>query len=196
MAFDFVAQPNRAVKLIRISQPVATELEITGFAHRQMKSPGSPEGIGAGGKALLIGKPTVNSQPSPFPVAINTMGLWKCMALILDANSVDEVAAEPGSLMKAKPSTSFREAIKLLGQALDLRHAKPKLVKNDPCKEVIHKFDESRDLTQSARLAQSLNPQPSTLLNLPIRWQACLRQIQRRSGLPTGTGRRAISNHD
>ena len=42
------------------------------------------------------------------------------------------------SLMKAKPPTSFREAIKLLGQALDLRHAKPKLVKDGPCKEVIH----------------------------------------------------------
>ena len=28
-------------------------------------------------KALLIGKPTINSQPSPFPVAINMMGLHK-----------------------------------------------------------------------------------------------------------------------
>src|SRR2546429_3178132 len=43
--------------------------------------------------------------------------------------------------MKAKPPMSFREAIKLLGTALDLRHMKPKLVKNGPCKEVMHKFD-------------------------------------------------------
>src|SRR5205823_4992282 len=46
-----------------------------------------------------------------------------------------------GSLMKAKPPTSFKEAIKLLGTALELRHAKPKLVKDGPCKEVIRKFD-------------------------------------------------------
>src|SRR5947208_3659502 len=138
MAFDsfceFVHQLDRAGELIRIPQPVATELEITELADRQMKSQG-------GGKALLIEKPTVNGQVSPFPLAINTMGSWKRMAMSLGANSVDEVAAELGSLMKAKPPMSFREAIKLLGTALDLRHMKPKLVKKGACKEVVHKFD-------------------------------------------------------
>ncbi len=135
MAFDsfrdFIGQLDRAGELKRISQPVATELEITEIADREMKSPN-------GGKALLFEKPTVNGEVSPFPVAINTMGSWKRMAMSLGADSVNEVAAELGSLMKAKPPTSFREAIKLLGQALDLRHAKPKTVKDGPCKEVIH----------------------------------------------------------
>jgi 4-hydroxy-3-polyprenylbenzoate decarboxylase len=138
MAFDsfreFVSALERTGELKRISQPVATELEITVLADREMKSPG-------GGKALLIEKPTVNGVVSPFPVAINTLGSWKRMALSMGANSVDEVAAELGSLMKAKPPTSWREAIKLLGTALDLRHAKPRIVKDGPCKEVIHKFD-------------------------------------------------------
>ena len=138
MAFDsfrdFVNALDRAGELKRITQPVATELEITELADREMKSPN-------GGRALLLEKPTVNGQVSPFPLAINTMGSWKRMAMSLGANSVDEIAVELGSLMKAKPPTSFREAIKLLGQALDLRHAKPKLVKDGPCKEVIHKFD-------------------------------------------------------
>src|SRR5438045_4264852 len=131
---DFVLALERAGELRRIATPVATELEITELADREMKSPG-------GGKALLIEKPTVNGQVSPFPLAINTMGSWKRMAMSLGANSVDEVAGELGSLMKAKPPTSFKEAIKLLGTALDLRHAKPKFVKDGPCKEVIHKFD-------------------------------------------------------
>src|ERR1043165_2585634 len=138
MAFDsyrdFVHQLQKAGELKRISQPVATELEITELSDRQMKSPG-------GGKALLIENPTVNGESSPFPVAINTMGSWKRMAMSLGANSVDEAADELGSLMKAKPPASFKEAIKLLGTALDLRHAKPKLVQSGPCKEVIHKFD-------------------------------------------------------
>jgi len=138
MAFDsfraFVEELERAGELIRIEESVATELEITDLADRQMKSPD-------GGKALLIQKPTVNGQVSPFPLAINTMGSWKRMAMSLGANSVDEVAAELGSLMKAKPPMSFREAIKLLGTALDLRHMKPKLVKKGACKEVVHKFD-------------------------------------------------------
>jgi 4-hydroxy-3-polyprenylbenzoate decarboxylase len=138
MAFDsfrdFVNALDKAGELKRISQPVATELEITEIADREMKLPG-------GGKALLFEKPTVNGVVSPFPVAINTLGSHKRMAMSMGANSVDEVANELGALMKAKPPTSFKEAIKLLSLALDLRHAKPKTVKSGSCKDVIHKFD-------------------------------------------------------
>ena len=99
MAFDsfrdWVNALDKAGELKRISQPVATELEITELADREMKKPG-------GGKALLIEKPTVNGVVSPFPVAINTMGSHKRMALSLGANSVDEAAAELGGLMKPK----------------------------------------------------------------------------------------------
>ena len=177
---DFVNELDRAGELKRISQPVATELEITEIADREMKSPG-------GGKALLFEKPTVNGVVSPFPLAINTMGSHKRMALSMGANSVDEVAAELGSLMKAKPPTSFREAIKLLSQALDLRHAKPKLVKDGPCKEVIQKYDAPPTRTEpwpaapsvaaevTRRASETTNLPPhvggydhASLLNLPI----------------------------
>jgi len=164
---DFVHQLDRAGELIRISQPVATELEITELADRQMKSP-------EGGQALLVEKPTVNGAVSPFPVALNTMGSWKRMALSLGAESVEAVAGELGSLMKAKPPTSLREAMKLLGTALDLRHAKPRVVKDGPCKEAIHKFDAPPTRTDPWPKA----PKPdelvtrhsplATLLNLPI----------------------------
>ncbi len=164
---DFVLALDRTGELIRISQSVATELEIAELADRQMKSPD-------GGKALLIEKPSVNGVVSPFPVAINTMGSWKRMALSLGGNSVDEVAAELGALMKAKPPTGFREAIKLLGAALDLRHAKPKLVKDGPCKEVIHRVESPETRVESWPKApgwtkpSTLDSRPSTLLNLPI----------------------------
>src|SRR5437867_7747716 len=164
---DFIQRLDRAGELKRITQPVATELEITELADREMKSPG-------GGKALLIEQPTVNGVASPFPLAINTMGSWKRMALSLGANSVDEVAAELGSLMKAKPPTSFREALKLLSTAMDLRHAKPKLVKDGQCKELIHKFDAPPTRTEpwpkapDVKQLSTFNLQPSTLLNLPI----------------------------
>jgi len=120
--------------LRRISTPVATELEITEIADREMKKPG-------GGKALLFEKPTVNGKVSPFPVAINAYGSDRRMAQSLGRESVEDAAAELGALMKAKPPSGFREAIKLLGTALELRHAKPKSVKTGPCKEVIHKFE-------------------------------------------------------
>src|ERR1041385_8901098 len=153
MAFDsfrdWVNQLDKSGELIRIQQPVATELEITELADRQMKSLG-------GGKALLIEKPLVNGVVSPFPVAINAMGSHRRMALSLGANSVDEVAAELGSLMKAKPPTGFREALKLLSTAMDLRHAKPKLVKDGPCQEVIHKFDAPPSRTEPWPAAPSI----------------------------------------
>src|SRR5438105_11408168 len=133
MAFDsfraFLNQLEAGGELKRISQPLATELEITEIADREMKSPG-------GGKALLIEKPTVNGKVSSFPLAINTLGSERRMAISMGVASMDEAAAELGSLLKAKPPASFKEAITLLGTALDLRHAKPKIVKTGPCKEV------------------------------------------------------------
>ncbi len=138
MAFDsfreFVSQLDRAGELVRVFQPVATELEITELADREMKKPG-------GGRALLIEAPTVNGQPSPLPVAINTFGSWKRMALAMGAPSVDAAAAELGALIKARPPTSMREAMKLLSTALELRHARPRQVRSGPCKEVVLKFE-------------------------------------------------------
>jgi 4-hydroxy-3-polyprenylbenzoate decarboxylase len=171
MAFDsfrdFVNALDRAGELKHISQPVATELEITEIADREMKLPG-------GGKALLFEKPTVNGVVSPFPVAINTMGSHKRMAMSMGVNSVEEAANELGALMKAKPPTSFKEAIKLLGLALDLRHAKPKTVKSGACKEVIHLVESSKLKVESWPKAPNVaepatfNLQPPTLADLPI----------------------------
>jgi 4-hydroxy-3-polyprenylbenzoate decarboxylase len=171
MAFDsfrdFVNALDRAGELKRIASPVATELEITELADREMKSPG-------GGKALLIEQPTVNGVVSPFPVAINTLGSHKRMAMSLGANSLDEAAAELGALVQAKPPTSFKEAIHLLGQAFDLSHAKPKLVKDGPCKEIVHKFQDSSFKPSVAWPSapsletSNLKLETPTLLNLPI----------------------------
>jgi 4-hydroxy-3-polyprenylbenzoate decarboxylase len=149
---DFVNVLDSAGELIRIKQPVATELEITEIADREMKKPD-------GGKALLFEQPAIEGQVSPFTLAINTMGSEARMAMSLRAKSVEAVAAELGALIKAKPPTGFREALKLLGTAFDLRHAKPTTVKAGPCKEVIHRSDE---LGKGAK-----HPLP-TLLDLPI----------------------------
>jgi 4-hydroxy-3-polyprenylbenzoate decarboxylase len=138
MAFDsfgdFLRCLERSGELRRISSAMATELVISEIADREMKKPD-------GGQALLIERPTVNGQITPFPLAINTLGSAKRMALSLGVASIEEAANELGSLISAKPPTSFREAIHLLAQALSLRHAKPKLLKTGPCKEIIHRFD-------------------------------------------------------
>jgi len=58
---DWVQHLDEAGELMRISVPVATELEITAIADLEMKKPG-------GGKALLFEKPTIQGRISPFPV--------------------------------------------------------------------------------------------------------------------------------
>jgi 4-hydroxy-3-polyprenylbenzoate decarboxylase len=155
MAYDgfagFVESLENAGELKRVRQPIATELEITELADREMKSPG-------GGKALLIEKPTVNGQVSPFPLAINTLGSNRRMAMSLGAASMEDVAAELASLVKAKPPAGFSEALKLLGTALELRHARPVAVSKGRCQEVIHR---------EAYLASPQGPCP-TLLSMPI----------------------------
>ena len=164
---DWVNHLDKAGELIRITQPVATELEITEIADREMKKPG-------GGKALLFEKPTVNGVVSPFPVAINTLGSHQRMAMSMGAETVDEVANELGALMKAKPPTSMREAMKLLSLAIDLRHAKPKTVKTGRCKDVVHLVEGSKLKVESWPAAPNVaepstfHLQPATLLDLPI----------------------------
>src|ERR1044071_7654665 len=128
---DFVAALEKAGELIRVPIPVATELEITAWADREMKSPG-------GGKALLFEKPTVNGVVSKFPLAINTLGSRRRMALSLGLDNIDQLAQEMRLLPKAKPPTSLKQAWNLAKQAMSLLHAKPKHVSDGPCKEVVH----------------------------------------------------------
>ena len=131
---EFVQALDQAGELRRIAEPVATELEITALADREMKSPG-------GGKALLFEKPTVNGQPSRFPLAINTMGSRRRMAMALKLNDIEELAREMQMLLKAKPPTNLRQGWELLKQGVNLLHARPKRVKDGPCKEVVHRFE-------------------------------------------------------
>ena len=71
---QFVDALDKAGELTRISGPVETDLLISEWANREMKSPG-------GGKALLFENPLIDGQPSKFPLAINTMGSRRRMAL-------------------------------------------------------------------------------------------------------------------
>ena len=163
---DFLNRLESAGELVRVSSPVATELEITAAADLEMKRPG-------GGKALLFEKPTVQGKVSSFPLAINTMGSFRRMAMSMGAESVAAVAQELGALMHAKPPVSIREAMTLFGRALELRHARPKTVKDGACKEVIHRFDApapARDWPPAPNILKGeVPPGPlPTLLDLPI----------------------------
>lgn len=149
---SFLEELEHAGELIRIGEPVDTELVIAEWANREMKSP-------AGGKALVFEKPLIDGKASAFPVAINTMGSRKRIAMALGVNDIGDLTHEIQLILKAKPPTDLREGFALLKQGIHLLHARPKRVSSGPCQEVVHEFS-------------ALNTQPSTsalsLRELPI----------------------------
>ncbi len=137
----FLEELEHAGELQRINEPVDTELVIAEWANREMKSPG-------GGKALLFEKPTIDGKASAFPVAINTMGSRKRIAMALGSNDVGDLAQEIQLILKAKPPTDLREGFALLKQGIHLLHARPKSVSSGPCQEVVHRFAERPTLNE------------------------------------------------
>src|SRR5437870_4378493 len=127
----FLDALEQAGELKRIAVPVDTELLIAEWADREMKSPG-------GGKALLFENPIVDGKPSEFPVAINTMGSRRRMAMALQVPDIQDVAREIQLILKAKPPNDLREGWNLLKQGIHLLHARPKSVRDAPCQEVVH----------------------------------------------------------
>src|SRR5438477_5541039 len=130
----FLETLEQAGELTRVSDPVDTDLLITEWADREMKSSG-------GGKALLFEQPVVDGQVSKFPVAINTMGSRKRIAMALGRESIDEIAQEIQLILKAKPPTDLREGFALLRQGIHLLHARPKHVRDAPCQEIVYKIE-------------------------------------------------------
>ena len=134
---SFLETLEQAGELTRVGVPVDTELVITEWADREMKSPG-------GGKALLFEQPVVDGKVSKFPVVINTMGSRKRMAMALGRESIDEIAQEIQLILKAKPPTDLREGFSLLKQGIHLLHARPKSVRDAACQEVVQILDNGR----------------------------------------------------
>jgi 4-hydroxy-3-polyprenylbenzoate decarboxylase len=130
----FLETLEQAGELTRVADPVDTNLLIAEWADREMKSPG-------GGKALLFEQPVLDGKISKFPVAINTMGSRKRIAMALGRESIDEIAQEIQLILKAKPPTDLREGWSLLKQGIHLLHARPKNVREAACEEVVHKVE-------------------------------------------------------
>src|ERR1700681_5109066 len=130
----FLETLDQAGELKRVAVPVDTNLLMAEWADREMKSP-------AGGKALLFEQAIIDGKKTEFPVAINTMGSRKRMALALQVADVEDIAQEIQLILKAKPPTDLREGWSLLKQGIHLLHARPKHVKEAPCQEIVQILD-------------------------------------------------------
>src|SRR6266516_198419 len=136
----FLDALDKAGELKRVAVPVDTDLLIAEWADREMKSSG-------GRKALLFEQPIVDGRKSEFPVAINTMGSRRRIALALQVTDIADIAQQIQLILKAKPPTDLREGWSLLKQGIHLLHARPKHVHEAQCHEVVNKIDDGKDLS-------------------------------------------------
>src|SRR2546429_179829 len=98
---EFLSSLEKEGELKRITIPVDPDLLLAEWADREMKSPG-------GGKALLFERPIIDGTTSEFPVAINTMGSRRRMALALQVSDIADIAQEILLILKAKTPTDLR----------------------------------------------------------------------------------------
>jgi 4-hydroxy-3-polyprenylbenzoate decarboxylase len=128
---DFLSALETAGELRRIQEPLNPYLEITEVADRQMKSPD-------GGAALLIEKPV----GSEIPVAINTLGSRRRMAMALGVEDVEEIAAEIAELVRPEPPAGLAGKLKMLPKLLRLAKVPPRVTSTALCQEVVRTGDE------------------------------------------------------
>ena len=135
---DFIRLLEEKGELVRISEPVSRDLEITEIVDRVAKSPVDKN------KALLF----ENVEGFDMPVAINLFGSEKRMALGLHAESLDEIGSRLGALLDMKLPQGMKALIgrgnQILG-ALKSMAPKPTVKRNAPCQEVAHQEDASLD---------------------------------------------------
>lgn len=132
---DFVAHLEQNNELIRIKQPVSTNLEMTEIGRRMVEK---------NGPAVLLENVTINGSKSSIPVLINLFGTVSRVAMALGRKP--EELRELGELLaflkQPEPPEGLREAWKMLPIFKKAMNMRPKSVKKAPCQEVVLTGDE------------------------------------------------------
>ncbi|KIR64652.1 MULTISPECIES: menaquinone biosynthesis decarboxylase [Micromonospora] len=126
---DFLAALERAGELRRVRVPVDPTLEISEIVTRTVRE---------GGPALLFERPTRGE----LPVAINLFGTEKRMAMALGVDSLDEIGARIGALIKPELPVGWSGIREGLGKVMQLKSVPPRKVKTAPCQQVVYSGDD------------------------------------------------------
>ncbi len=120
----FIAALERAGELRRIAAEVDPVLEVAEITDRVSKR---------GGPALLF----ECLKGASMPLLINAFGSERRMALALQVERMDALAADLQALLDLKAPEGFLDKLRLLPRLQELSSVFPKLVKDGPCKEVV-----------------------------------------------------------
>lgn len=124
---DFIRQLERKGELVRISQPIDTDLEMTEIADRTLR---------AGGPALLFENPKNHSMP----VLANLFGTPQRVAMGMGQDSV-EALREVGKLLaylkEPEPPKGLKDLWSKLPVFKQVLNMPAKVVRKAPCQEVV-----------------------------------------------------------
>lgn len=134
---EFIEVLDREGELVRIREPVRVHLEMCEIADRAMKLPG-------GGPALLFERPVLDDgSSSDFPVAINTFGSWRRMALAMGVEDVTEHADRIAELLQPDVPKGFWAKVQMLPKFAELAKVPPRPQRGKaPCQEMVLEGDE------------------------------------------------------
>jgi 4-hydroxy-3-polyprenylbenzoate decarboxylase len=126
---DFVAALEKDGDLARVRVPVDPHLEVTGIVQRVLREQGP---------ALLFENPSRGRMP----LLMNAFGTQRRMARALGVESLDDIGARIGELIRPELPRGIGGLRDALGKAASLRTVPPRKVRSAPCQEVIVRGDD------------------------------------------------------
>jgi 4-hydroxy-3-polyprenylbenzoate decarboxylase len=157
---DFIARLEREGRLVRVSEPVSTDLEMTEIQTRL---------IAEGGPAVLFENPVDGSgAPTGMPVLVNLFGTVERVAWGMERTpeQLREVGETLAFLRQPEPPDGWRDAFELLPLAKTAMTMKPKTVRTAPCQDVVI---QGADVDLGALPVQTCWPgEPAPLITWPL----------------------------
>ena len=157
---DFMARLEREGRLVRVTEPVSTALEMTEIQTRLLAE---------GGPAVLFENPVdADGRPAGMPVLVNLFGTVERVAWGMERtpDELREVGETLAFLRQPEPPGGWREAIEMLPLVKTVMAMKPKTVGAAPVQDVVLTGD-SVDLGRLP--VQTCWPgEPAPLITWPI----------------------------
>ena len=157
---DFIEQLEKDNKLVRVSEPVSTHLEMTEIQTRLLAE---------GGPAVLFENPINEAgKRSDIPVLVNLFGTVDRVAMGMNRtpDKLREVGETLAFLRQPEPPEGIREAMGMLPVLKTVMTMRPKTVKKAPCQEVVLTGDE---IDLDALPIQTCWPgEPAPLITWPL----------------------------
>jgi 4-hydroxy-3-polyprenylbenzoate decarboxylase len=143
---EFIDDLDKAGELVRITEPVSVDLEISEIADRCMKSC-------EGGPALLFENVRLlDGSQSQFPVAINLFGSYSRMTRALGVDDFATIAGRIEEIFKMEVPDSLVDKIAMLPKLAEMSKFPPKSVKGaGACQGTVLRGDQA-DITRIPHL--------------------------------------------